>query len=247
LLAQQKPANTLLRIYRKLGRVFWRSLLGRDPTTQRKIESRADLEKLGTAYGGWIVPIRLLDRSAICYCFGVGEDISFDLALIDRFGCSVYAYDPTPRAIQHIQQYAQDYPSYHFETLGVWDEARTLRFYAPQNPKHVSHSALNLQGTDSCFEAQCKSLAQLMAQNGHSRIDLLKLDIEGAEYRVIDSILDGDLDVSILCVEYDEAHNPLDRNYNKRIANSIRHLEASHYRIVAVDGKCNYTLVKQNA
>ena len=37
-------------------------------------------------------------------------------------------------------------------TIGIWSKADRLRFYAPANPDHVSHSAVNLQGTDSYFE-----------------------------------------------------------------------------------------------
>lgn len=56
------------------------------------------LEKLGSKYGGWIVPVDILDKNSICYCVGVGEDITFDLELIKRFDCQVYAFD------QHLEQ-----------------------------------------------------------------------------------------------------------------------------------------------
>src|SRR5690606_25746429 len=55
-------------------------------------------EKLGTRYGGWYVPSDLLNAQSICYCIGAGEDISFDIELINRFDCHVYTFDPTPRA-----------------------------------------------------------------------------------------------------------------------------------------------------
>jgi hypothetical protein len=40
------------------------------------------LERLGSDYGGWYVPIDRLAPHSICYLAGVGEDITFDLALI---------------------------------------------------------------------------------------------------------------------------------------------------------------------
>ena len=45
------------------------------------------------------------------------------------------------------------------------------------------------------------SLDRLMAENGHDRIDLLKMDIEGFEYGVLDQILREDIPVSQICVE----------------------------------------------
>src|SRR2546423_4738348 len=32
------------------------------------------LQKIGTAYGGWVVPAALVKPDWICYCGGVGED-----------------------------------------------------------------------------------------------------------------------------------------------------------------------------
>ena len=83
-----------------------------------------------------------------------------------------------------------------------------------------------------------------MASYGHEKIDLLKIDIEGAEYRAIRSIIKDNLDVGILCVEYDEANNALDNHYKSRIKDSLSQLIAYGFRIVAVEPKCNYTLVK---
>jgi FkbM family methyltransferase len=52
-----------------------------------------------------------------------------------------------------------------------------------------------------------------MEQLGHDRIDLLKIDIEGAEYKVIESILADKLDIRVICVEYDECFNPIDDRF----------------------------------
>jgi hypothetical protein len=38
----------------------------------------------------------------MCYSAGVGEDISFDCALVERFHCQVRVIDSTPRAIRHF-------------------------------------------------------------------------------------------------------------------------------------------------
>jgi hypothetical protein len=52
---------------------------------RQRIRSRDDLVRLGSKYGGWIVPATLVRPDSVCYCVGVGEDISFDLALIERW------------------------------------------------------------------------------------------------------------------------------------------------------------------
>ncbi|PHJ66984.1 hypothetical protein VF14_27690 [Nostoc linckia z18] len=219
-------------------------LLSIDEITGTKILSRKDLLHIGTDYGGWVVPKELLNPNSICYCVGCGEDITFDLGLIEEFNCNIYAFDPTPRAIKHVREKAAHYDKYHFFDIGLWDREEKLRFYAPKDSAHVSHSALNLQKTQEFFVAQVDRLANVMHKNGHTHLDLLKLDIEGAEYKVVNSIIEDELDIKILCVEYDECFNPLDTNYRDRIKESVASLLQFGYSLVYAQGNGNYTFFK---
>lgn len=236
-------ASLFTRAYRMLYRTVSLAL-HRDEVTGKPFFPRPDLTYIGTAYGGWIVPIDLLNASSICYCVGCGEDVSFDLGLIQQFGCEVYAFDPTPRGIQHVTEEIPPNPKYHFTPLGLWDEEAILKFYAPINPAHDSYSALNLQHTERFVLGPVQRLSQIMRAHGHARLDLLKIDIEGAEYRVIESIIADKLDVRILCVEHDEYFNPLPGDAQGRIRASLEALEAYGYRLVSVQGKGNYTLIR---
>jgi FkbM family methyltransferase len=188
------------------------------------------LEKIGTSYGGWIVPTGRIDPSWICYCGGVGEDTSFDRGLIDRFGCEVYAFDPTPRAIAHAATVARDEPRFHFLPFGLWSRETTLRFFAPRNPAHVSHSVVNLQRTKDFFEAPVRSLPDVLRDLGHDHIDLLKLDIEGAEHEVVRSMLEAGIRPGVLCMEIDQPVKPL------TFWRTVRRVRSAGYDLVAVDG-----------
>lgn len=233
------------RIARFIGQRACR-LLGRDYVTGLAVRPRADLQRLGDTYGGWVVPRSLLNSTSVVYCVGCGENISFDLDLISTFGCTVYGLDPTPRAVEFVRAAASREPRYRFESLGLWDEAKTLRFYAPRDPTHVSHSVLNLQQTSTFIELPVERLSRVMARHGHDRVALLKLDIEGAEYKVLQSVLDDGIAVSILCVEYDEFHHPIDADYRSRIRRSIRQLERHGFTMVEANAG-NYTFVHATA
>jgi FkbM family methyltransferase len=141
----------------------------------------------------------------------------------------VHCIDPTPRAVAHVEALREHaragtpmpingredraYPDLTeavtdkltFHPVGLFDQDDTLRFYAPKNRAHVSHSAVNLQGTADYFEARCRSPRSLMRELGHARIDLLKLDIEGAEHAVLDHLLRERILPRILCIEFDYA------------------------------------------
>jgi hypothetical protein len=82
-----------------------------------------------------------------------------------------------------------------------------------------------------------------MRQEGDTSIDLLKMDIEGAEYAVINDIVVSELLPRLLLVEFDEIHTPLDADASVRIRQHIDLLLEAGMRCVAVDGS-NATFVK---
>lgn len=226
------------------------------------------LLRLGTAYGGWIIPADAgLDGNSICYLAGAGEDISFDCALVRQFGCRVRIVDPTPRAITHFGQLVEavnagrrfpvnnsatdfyDLVPEHLERLsflpfGLADKDVELKFYLPKNPTHVSCSTVNLQKTEDFFTAQCHRLATVMALQGDDCLDLLKMDIEGAEYSVIRDLAASGLLPRMLLIEFDEAHSPQDNGAGERIRAHVQMLLDAGMRCVAVEGS-NMTLVRR--
>jgi FkbM family methyltransferase len=116
-----------------------------------------------------------------------------------------------------------------FERVGLAGDDGILRFYAPRDRRHVSHSVLNLQGTSEYFEAPCLSLGSLLRRVGWDGLDLLKLDIEGAEYAVLDGLGSGGPLPTVLCVEFDEGHTPLNAGAADRISQRVRALAEAGY------------------
>lgn len=180
--------------------------------------------------GDTLLPRDLITPDWICYCVGVGEDISLDRHLAERRGTHVWAFDPTPRAITYMQRSAYDRDRIHFVPVGVWNEDTVLRFHAPANPAWVSHSAMGSQGGEGYFDATCKSLPTLMRELGHDRVDLLKLNIEGAEHVVLESVLSSRLHPRVLTLTYEQP-----AAFAKAIA-WTRRLRAEGYRLLARTG-----------
>ena len=193
------------------------------------------LERLGSGYGGWYVPTNDLGSDSIVYSAGIGQDITFDKALIERCGCAVYGFDPTPAAIDFVaMQFKEESltPQFHFEPVGLWDSETQLQFFAPKTRGWTgSYSALNLQGTEDreSISVPVKRLSTLMREHGHLWIDLLKIDIEGAEYRVIDEIIEKRIPIRWLCIEFDQ---PVPFWTTNR---ALRRLKESGYQLCKVD------------
>jgi FkbM family methyltransferase len=191
------------------------------------------LERLGSEYGGWYVPVALLGRDSVVYSVGVGEDVTFDAELHRRCGCIIHAFDPTPRAQRYVERIQPAGITFH--PYGIWSSEGTVRFYAPQDPSHVSHSILNLQGTEAFFEGEVRTLRAAMEELGHQRIDLLKMDIEGAEYAVLYDMLATGVRPRIVCVEL-EHPSPV------RNVRTVLTLRRAGYDVSRVDGR-NVTLM----
>lgn len=202
-----------------------------------RVKPREDLVRIGSDYGGWWVPESLFGADSIVYLAGAGEDITFDVGLMERFGCEVVSVDPTPRAIEHVRANAPA-EGYRFLPVGLGGSNRVERFYAPADPTHVSHSIANLQRTSDYFEAELRTIRNLMGELGHERVDLLKIDIEGAEYEVLDDLVQSAVLPRVLCVEFDQPA-PLSRT-----ARYAARLRSAGYQAVKVDG-FNVTFVRR--
>jgi hypothetical protein len=127
------PIHALVgRIWRYVRRRIF-LFLRTDLITRRRITARRDLQFVGDRYGGWVIPTGFINPLSVCYCVGCGEDISFDLGLIEKFHCAIFAFDPTPRAIAYVKDRTADIAEYHFSPIGLWDKAEELKFYASTN------------------------------------------------------------------------------------------------------------------
>lgn len=139
-------------------------------------------------YGGWMLCPDGLSSQSIVYSFGVGEDASFDLDVIRRYGVQVYAFDPTPRSIQWVKE--QDWPvEFRFYPYGIAATDGAATFHPPENPEYVSHTIVDQPTTAGrAIEVEMRRLRTIADTLSHERIDILKMDIEGAEYEVIEDI-----------------------------------------------------------
>ncbi len=234
----------------------------------KKLEPVEGLKYYGSDYGGWVIPETLLNKNSICYLGGAGIDISFDLEIADIYECNVHIFDPTPQAKDHFDYYMENlkkgirtyaggsawypYPVsekipdlVRFHPIGLWKEKSQISFYLPAEKNHVSHSILNLQNTSNSIQLPVDRISHIMKELGHDHIELLKIDIEGAEYQVINSLHEDNVDIRALCIEFDEMNNPLDKAYPERIKNSLDQLTDMGFSIVNMHSNFNLLLLRQ--
>ena len=203
----------------------WNILRGRD--TWQRVQAQCRQILLGNEHARWCVcPTRFTPQS-IVYSFGVGEEISFDLELIRQFGVRVHAFDPTPRSIQWVRTQAAP-AEFVFHEYGVADIDGTCQFAPPENPTHVSHSVVRKNDSRHAIPAPVHRLTTIMERLGHDHIDVLKMDIEGAEYGVIADLLSCNIRVDQLLVEF---HHRWPEVGVQKTKQAIHELNRAGYRI----------------
>jgi FkbM family methyltransferase len=179
---------------------FYLWVLGRDLFIAAEVNVPFSI--MGGQYGCWpVVPNRLTSDSII-YSFGVGEDASFDIALMKLTGAKIYAFDPTPRSLDYVNNNSIILgDKFIMHDFGLSGKNEDVTFYEPKNIKNVSHSIFS-KGEDRSITVTMKTLKSIMQSLNHTYIDLLKMDIEGAEYGVIDDMINNKIFPSQLLIEF---------------------------------------------
>ncbi|CAN5643868.1 hypothetical protein BH10ACT11_BH10ACT11_19130 [soil metagenome] len=159
------------------------------------------LIELGTTYGGWIAPGALIDPDWVCYCVGAGGDITFDLDLIERYGCTVRTIEAVASLADEARQAGGGVVGHSVIQAAIATSDGPLRMQTSHEAVSRSVSSAGLYDSEQFIELPGRTLPSLMAELGDERIDLLKLDIEGGEYAVLPEIDLPSLGVKVFSIQ----------------------------------------------
>jgi FkbM family methyltransferase len=157
-------------------------------TAGRNGQSAAiNLSREGSEYGGWTYDPSNLNSTSVVYSVGIGEDTSWDEAIMDKHNLHVWGFDPTPKALRYVESRSElSTPNFHMIPEGLSTSKRVATFTMPANPDHVSmrEGAHGNMGEE--VEVNVNTLENWMKENEHKHLDILKIDIEGSEYDVLE-------------------------------------------------------------
>jgi FkbM family methyltransferase len=252
----------------RLKLAFGRAMAALTDIALLRRESTLQLVRIGTEYGGWYCCPALLGPGRTAMCCGAGEDITFDVALNAMWGMRIICVDPTPRAILHVESFlaasrdgrpmqieagplSYDMTGFRatdfiFVPRAVWSTDGILDLYAPKDPAHVSYSALNLQHTSERIRVRSSTVGSILRELGVTQLSLLKVDIEGAEYEVLRSMLAAGILPEQVLVEFDQVNQPLTPWFWVEFMRVIRELCDAGYGLVHRE-RANYVFVLLSA
>lgn len=206
------------------------------------------LEDLGSPEHGcnWTVCTKGFNADTVIYSAGVGRDITFEHALADKFGAKIVLLDPSPTALETMQQAENNREDFCFEKVALAGHSGMMELAPPPDPEEGSWLSKNEVDESTCIgegsiKVPCSTIKDLMAKHGHKEIDLLKMDIEGAEYSVLETLLDSGVVIRQIGVEFHNGIIPgITRGDTIRM---LKRLFFAGYRVIFKTGS-NHTLMR---
>lgn len=120
--------------------------------------------------GKWVCGLSQLahDNACVMYSFGISTDISFEVEILRRTNCIIHAFDPTVGAL----------PIHNLNDMTPQQRSRI----------HFHKTALGIHSGTSEMHSLNEQLLDIMHRLEHTFINLLKIDIEGGEWAVFNSL-----------------------------------------------------------
>lgn len=123
-----------------------------------------------------------------------------------------------------------NFDNYTYVNKGLYKEQIKLKFYKQSNPNYVSQSLVENMFSNEYDEVEVDSIKNIMKIYNHSKIDLLKLDIEGSEIDVLNQMLDDEIYPKYLCLEFDLLLKNKDPNHLTQ--KLVSRLQENNYKIL---------------
>jgi FkbM family methyltransferase len=188
------------------------------------LRPRVRIEKkwLGSIYGGFYVHPTILKPQDLVVSIGIGKDISFDLALINKYNLRVYAFDPTPKSLEWLK--SQSLPStFQYADYGLDATVNgEVTFYLPKDERAVSASTKmsDVMNEAQAIKVQMRTFDNIILNLPSKHIAILKMDIEGSEYEVLETLFkDPEVQIDQILVEFhDRMFKDIDPHLSKKSA-----------------------------
>ena len=199
--------------------------------TKKKRQAPLQLSHVGTDYGGWAYDSSMLTPESIVYSIGLGEDTSWDEGMMTKHILNVWGFDPTPKSLEYVTRRKELMAGglFHLTPEGLATFKGNITFTKPKDESHVSMRAGVHANLGSTVDVPVNTLDHWMDTNGHTHLDILKMDVEGSEYDVLEDWIARDFfPFDQLLVEWHFRHHPNKERHNA----VIRGLEGKGWKTV---------------
>lgn len=187
-------------------------------------------------HGEWaLCSAPLLGKRLNVYSFGIGDTIDFERALGEAFPAEVHAFDPTPSVAPWLGD-TETPRDFRFHPWALAGRDETLVLYPRVRGSGITTDDMytivpEAGSVTNGIEVQAKRLSTIMGELGHASIDVLKMDIEGAEYGTLADVLRSEIYPTQILVEFHHRFASIGKEKTREV---IRRLRVAGYQVAFV-------------
>ena len=215
--------------------IFWKIKLFLKRLAGKELWLTEDVNLKTKFHGDWEYYPDYLNKDSVVYSLGVGDSIEFDIGLINDHDSNVHAFDPTPYSVDWIEH--QSIPSkLVFHPWAVSGKDGSMKMTQRINKTGKTSDVMWTEVTndtisEEIIEVPVYSLPSILRMLNHSSIALLKIDVEGSEYEIIENMLHHHILPQQILVEF---HHRFDGKSLKMTQDSLKNLQNSGYKIFSI-------------
>ena len=169
-----------------------------------------------------------------------GHKGEFSTILIEHYGCTSHCVEAMPDLFQALPKL----PRLHAYHYAASDADGTMTFHIASNPESNSLK-LKSEEHHTSIEVPTISIPTLLSTHGISRIDLLKMDIEGAEIDVIKGMSDSLLtNIQQITVEFHDFIPEM--NVEQEVLQTISRLKSLDFACIVFSRKTHFDVLFLN-
>lgn len=162
-----------------------------------------EVERIGRINDGgkWVCGVSVLERPSskkcVIYSLGVFDDSSFEAAMLERTNCEIWAFDASVNNVAggmffFFVLWFVLFVQYVLPICIVADKEALAMIVDARGHPRIHFSKVFLGGEDKIENGYVyKTLPTIMKENGHTWIDVLKMDIEGNEWQVLSDLMNA--------------------------------------------------------
>lgn len=161
-----------------------------------------------------------LSKSSIVFDLG-GYKGNFAKDIYNRYLCKIFIFEPVKSFYKIIDEKFKDIPKVTTYPYGLANEDKQLSISVSDDA-----SSVFIDSKDS-EKIELKSILNFIKNNNITHVDLIKINIEGGEYEVLESLLESGM-ISIFKNLQIQFHDFIIDNANERMENIQVQLAKTH-------------------